>query len=203
MFPSMVGQKSHNCDSLQHAKSDTKTQDDLQYVIPLLRQGRYAYGIWYPIECDMGLDDTLTSHIERVPDESSKPISHENVCRMHFLARNNLKFKFHEKAKLIWNITNTGWEPQSAVWRQMRTVLNIETRPWSARRSKMILFTVYHASEYEVAKIRECRRWAFWVCRELSTLLFGKNKLDVQMLSYGLFWQPHPSSTALPRGNHN
>ena len=25
--------------------------------------------IWYPFECDMGLDGTLTSHIERVADE--------------------------------------------------------------------------------------------------------------------------------------
>ena len=25
--------------------------------------------IWYPLECDMGLDDTLKSHIERVADE--------------------------------------------------------------------------------------------------------------------------------------
>ena len=25
--------------------------------------------IWYPFECDMGLDGTLTSHIERVEDE--------------------------------------------------------------------------------------------------------------------------------------
>ena len=26
--------------------------------------------IWHPFECDMGLDGTLTSHIERVADES-------------------------------------------------------------------------------------------------------------------------------------
>ena len=25
--------------------------------------------IWHPFECDMGLDGTLASHIERVPDE--------------------------------------------------------------------------------------------------------------------------------------
>ena len=25
--------------------------------------------IWYPFECDMGLDGTLTSHIERVEDD--------------------------------------------------------------------------------------------------------------------------------------
>ena len=25
--------------------------------------------IWYPFECDMGLDGTLTTHIDRVADE--------------------------------------------------------------------------------------------------------------------------------------
>ena len=29
----------------------------------------YKICIWYPFECDMGLDGTLTSHIERVADE--------------------------------------------------------------------------------------------------------------------------------------
>ena len=60
--------------------------------------------IWHPFECDMGLDGTLTSHIERVADTSSiwlvrvpsKPISHENGCHMHFLAQNTLKFKFNK-----------------------------------------------------------------------------------------------------------
>ena len=64
--------------------------------------GLYTYMkicIWYPFECDMGLDGTLTSHIERVEDEfdmacqvPSNPISHENGYHMHFLARNNHRF---------------------------------------------------------------------------------------------------------------
>ena len=43
--------------------------------------------IWYPFECDMGLDMSVPS----------KPISHENGYHMHFLARNNHKFKLHNK----------------------------------------------------------------------------------------------------------
>ena len=48
-------------------------------------------------------------------------ISYENGCHIHLY------------------VTNTRFEPQSAIWRQIRTVLNIETRPrpWSARNSYM------------------------------------------------------------------
>ena len=53
---------------------------------------------------------TSSIWLVRVP---SKPISHENGYHMHFLARNNLKFKFHNKethrsySRYNWNITTT------------------------------------------------------------------------------------------------
>ena len=51
------------------------------------------------------------------------------------------------KQKLIWNITNTCWEPQSAIWRQIRTVLKIETRPRSARNIRLQNPIILSASE--------------------------------------------------------
>ena len=47
---------------------------------------------------------TSSIWVVRVP---SKPISHENGYHMHFLARNNHKFKFHNKETHNWNITTT------------------------------------------------------------------------------------------------
>ena len=63
---------------------------------------RYAYGIHSSaIWVYMALWQVISNESQmssiwllRVP---SKPISHENWYHMHFLARNNLKFKFHNK----------------------------------------------------------------------------------------------------------
>ena len=81
----------------------------------------------YPFKCDMGYRwhsdqpyQTSSIWLVRVP---SKTISHENGCLMHILTQNTLKFKFHEKEKLIWKITNSDCEPQHVKWRQIRTVL--------------------------------------------------------------------------------
>ena len=47
---------------------------------------------------------TSSIWLVRVP---SKPISHENGYHMHFLARNNHKFQFHNKETHNWNITTS------------------------------------------------------------------------------------------------
>ena len=47
---------------------------------------------------------TSSIWLVRVP---SKPILHENGYHMHFLARNNLKFKFHNKETHNCNITTS------------------------------------------------------------------------------------------------
>ena len=79
------------------------------------------YGFWWHSEKPYRL-----SRI-RVP---SKLISHENGWHMHFLAQNTYQLK---KEKLMFNITNTRCDPRSVIWRQVRTVLSIETWSWSER----------------------------------------------------------------------
>ena len=105
---------------------------------------RYAYvsiWVWYGFRWHSNESQVSLIWLVRV---LSKPISHSNGCHMHFLARNTLQLKFDEKAKIIWKITNTCSEPQSAVWLQIKTVLNIETGPWSARISPWeLLFCLF------------------------------------------------------------
>ena len=45
--------------------------------------------IWHPFECDMRLDGTLTSHIERVADE------YDMACQSAILAHITQKYKYH------------------------------------------------------------------------------------------------------------
>ena len=54
--------------------------------------------------------------------------------------RNTLKLKFNKKEKLIWKSQT----PASAIWPQIRTVLNIETWSWSAR----IYMYIIHITEW-------------------------------------------------------
>ena len=54
----------------------------------------WGYGrkicIWDPFECDMGLDGTLTSHIERVTDDGCQCIfSHEISLNLSSIRNKN------------------------------------------------------------------------------------------------------------------
>ena len=83
---------------------------------------RVRYGVWLPSDT---CDKPYRISSRRVQYGLSEGHLSPYPTRYPFLAQNTLKFKFHEKAKLIWKITNTRWEPQSTIWRQIRTVLSI------------------------------------------------------------------------------
>ena len=62
--------------SLSHNPNGSTRHDNKHFHLLPEAHGRKTMGflpemiyIWYPFECDMGLDGTLTSHIERVADE--------------------------------------------------------------------------------------------------------------------------------------
>ena len=66
---------------------------------------RVRYGLrWHSWQAISNESQTSSIWLVKVP---SKPISHENGYHMHFLARNNLKFKFHNKETHNWNIATS------------------------------------------------------------------------------------------------
>ena len=86
--------------------------------------------IWYPFQCDMGLDGTLTSHIERVADEFDMACQSaiyrtrmDNICI--FSHEITLNLSFTTKKRII-EMSQPPLQT-SAIWRQIRNVLNIET----------------------------------------------------------------------------
>ena len=70
--------------------------------------------IWHPFSCDTGLDGTLPSHIERVADEFA-------IC----ILSHDIHLSFMKKQN-SFEISQTPAENR-AIWRQIRTVRNIET----------------------------------------------------------------------------
>ena len=158
MFPSMVSQKSHNCDSLQHANHIQRPK--------MISSTWYLYFDkndihMYPIECDMGLDDTLTSHTKQV---EKCIFSHEIPLNLSYMRKQNS----FETSQTPAENHRVRYGVRSELHLTLKLDRGVQEGP------KMILFTVYLTSEYQITKIRECRRWAFWVCLKLPTLLFGK-----------------------------
>ena len=135
--------------------------------------------IWHPFECDMGSDGTLTSHIEMVCDSFHLNPYRTRMDAIWFSRTKYLRFKFHNKAKLIWMITNTRWESQSAIRHHIRTVLNIDTRPWSARITSYVMCLYVEGmprarthSSHACVQIKFIRMWIRTCARLYLFLLF-------------------------------
>ena len=134
---------------------------------------------------------TSSIWLVRVP---SKPISHENRYHMHFLARNNHKFKLHNKETHNWNITTTSTNHRVRYGVRLELCLTLQHNQARVYIYIPIFYTdkylCFHELVYIISLIRHymftwqtiCHHINFKRASSFSFKLFCKTKLHLNKL---------------------